>query len=105
MSRRGGSALKSPSSEWVAARGDGFFLPPDAALLPSLGTVSAWVNGQGYEAAAVNTFLQVADYYLTAHAHAHGHTVVTHEVPGICSQASVISACRHTNSIPSRRRR
>jgi hypothetical protein len=28
----------------------------------------------------VSTFLQVADYYLVAHALAHGHTVVTHEV-------------------------
>jgi hypothetical protein len=28
----------------------------------------------------VNTFLQVADYYLVAHALAHGQTVVTHEV-------------------------
>jgi hypothetical protein len=36
---------------------------------------------QGYDPAAVNTFLQVADYYLVAHALAHGHTVVTHEVP------------------------
>ena len=33
-----------------------------------------------YEPAAVNTFLQIADYYLVAHALAHGHTVVTHEV-------------------------
>ena len=28
----------------------------------------------------MNTFLQVADYYLVAHALAHKHTVVTHEV-------------------------
>ncbi|HEV7447341.1 MAG TPA: DUF4411 family protein, partial [Steroidobacteraceae bacterium] len=28
-----------------------------------------------------NTFLQVADYYLVAHALAIGYTVVTHEVP------------------------
>lgn len=28
----------------------------------------------------MNTFLQVADYYLVAHALAHGHTVVTHEI-------------------------
>jgi hypothetical protein len=35
--------------------------------------------GQKYEPAAVNTFLQVADYYLVAHALAHGYTVVTHE--------------------------
>jgi hypothetical protein len=29
----------------------------------------------------VSTFLQIADYYLVAHALAMGHTVVTHEVP------------------------
>ena len=29
----------------------------------------------------MNTFLQVADYYLVAQARAGGHTVVTHEVP------------------------
>lgn len=67
-------------SDWAGNCGDGFFLKPDAALLPALGSVSAWANGQNYEPAAVNTFLQVADYYLVAHALAHGHTVVTHEI-------------------------
>lgn len=67
-------------STWAAGRGPGFFLKPDAALLPALSSVSAWATGQGYEPAAVSTFLQVADYYLVAHALAHGHTVVTHEV-------------------------
>lgn len=67
-------------SVWAAVRGAGFFLPPDSKVLPSLPTVSDWVTGQGYEPAAVNTFLQVADYYLVAHAHAHGLTVVTHEI-------------------------
>ena len=66
-------------SDWAEQRGPGFFLKPDAALLPALGTVSAWVMGQRYDPAAVNTFLQVADYYLVAHALAHGYTVVTHE--------------------------
>jgi len=73
-------AVADELAGWATARGDGFFLPPDATMLPSLEAVSVWVNGQGYQAAAVNTFLQVADYYLTAHAHAHGHTVVTHEI-------------------------
>jgi hypothetical protein len=62
-------------------RGPGFFLKPDAAIVPALGAVSTWATGHGYEAAAVNTFLQVADYYLVAHALAHKHTVVTHEIP------------------------
>jgi len=65
---------------WAADRGAGFFVKPDAAMLPALGRVSAWATGQHYEPAAVNTFLQVADYYLVAHALAHGHTVVTHEI-------------------------
>lgn len=68
-------------AEWVAQRGPGFFLKPDPAILPALGTVSTWATGQGYEPAAVNTFLQVADYYLIAYALALGHIVVTHELP------------------------
>ncbi|MFH1970333.1 MAG: DUF4411 family protein [Verrucomicrobiota bacterium] len=65
--------------DWAAQRGSGFFLKPDAAILPALGQVSTWATSQQYEPAAVNTFLQVADYYLVAHALAHGHIVVTHE--------------------------
>ncbi len=65
---------------WAAQRGPAFFLKPDAKLLPALGTVSTWASSQNYEPAAVSTFLQVADYYLIAHALAHGHSVVTHEV-------------------------
>lgn len=45
------------------------------------GEVSIWATGQGYEAAAVSTFLQVADFYLIAHALANGVVVVTHEGP------------------------
>jgi Domain of unknown function (DUF4411) len=67
-------------SEWAEQRGPAFFLEPDPAILPALGTVSAWANGQNYEPTAIATFLQVADYYLVAHAFAHRHTVVTHEV-------------------------
>ncbi len=65
---------------WAFPLGSGFFLRPDAAFLPTLGSVSSWVTSQSYEPAAVSTFLQVADYYLVAHALAHGHTLVTHEV-------------------------
>ncbi len=66
-------------SVWAAARGATFFVKPDAAILPALGSVSTWATGQQYEQAAVSTFLQLADYYLVAHALAHGHVVVTHE--------------------------
>lgn len=67
-------------STWASQRGPGFFLRPDPAILPALGSVSNWATGHGYEPAAVSTFLQVADYYLVAHALAHGDTLVTHEI-------------------------
>lgn len=68
-------------SDWATDRGASFFVPPDDPVLPALGRVSAWATGQTYEPAAIATFLQVADYWLVAHALAHGCTVVTHEVP------------------------
>jgi hypothetical protein len=74
-------AIADELSAWAAARGNGFFLRPDASVTPSLAAVSAWASGKRYEASAVSTFLQVADYYLVSQAHAGRHTVVTHEVP------------------------
>jgi hypothetical protein len=68
-------------SDWTDARGPGFYLPPDGAVVPALTQVSTWAYTQTYEMAAIATFLQVADYWLVAHAIAHGFTVVTHEVP------------------------
>ena len=68
-------------SQWARPRGADFFLPPDDALLDALQRVSQWVTTQQYASAAVSTFFQVADYYLVAHALAHNHVVVTHEVP------------------------
>lgn len=73
----GGDELAS----WANSQGASFFLPPDERVIPSLANVSNWIYSQSYEPAAVSTFLQVADYYLVAHAHAHKFTVVTHEVP------------------------
>lgn len=67
-------------AEWARAH-PGFFLDTDAATLTSMGTLAQWVTQEGYEPAARNTFLQVADYYLVAMAHAHGHVVVSHEIP------------------------
>ena len=67
-------------ADWAAQFGSDFFLKPDAAMLPALGSVSQWATSQTYEPAAVNTFLQVADYYLVAHAYAHKHVVVTQEI-------------------------
>ncbi|HEX5053119.1 MAG TPA: DUF4411 family protein [Planctomycetota bacterium] len=68
-------------SDWAAARGPAFFLPPDSAMLASFGQVSTWAMGQSYTPRAVELFSQGADSYLVAHALAHRMTVVTHEKP------------------------
>lgn len=81
-------------SVWADQRGRGFFKPPDDAVLPALSSVSTWTTEQAYEPAAVSTFLQVADYWLVAHALAHGFTVVTHELPSASARKIKIpNAC------------
>jgi hypothetical protein len=71
---------KDALATWARGRGPTFFLKPDATLLPALGKVSTWVRAQSYRPGAVAELLSKADYYLVAHALAHGHDVVTHEV-------------------------
>jgi len=68
-------------SEWAQQLGASFFVKPDSTILPALQNVSTWATEQNYDPAAVNTFLQVADYYLIAHGVAQKHTIVTHEKP------------------------
>ncbi|NNN06574.1 MAG: DUF4411 family protein [Elusimicrobia bacterium] len=93
-------AVNDELAAWADQRGGGFFLPPDEPMLPVLAQVSAWAtthvlsNGQRYSPAAVSTFLQVADYYLVAHALAHNHVVVTHEVAAATtSRIKIPNAC------------
>jgi hypothetical protein len=66
---------------WARTRGHALFLRPDRDMLAAMSLVSEWVSSQQYSPAAVNTFLQVADYYLVSRALAHRDVVVTHEVP------------------------
>lgn len=68
-------------ADWARARDDRFFLKPTSAIFPAMGQVSEWVNENGYTPAAKDTFFQVADYWLIAHALAGGYVVVTHEKP------------------------
>ena len=62
-------------------RGAELFRRTDTHIAEQFGRVSVWATEQHYEPAAINTFLQVADFYLVAHALADSHVVVTHEVP------------------------
>lgn len=81
--RQVGDELAAGADElaaWADAQGDEFFVPTDAGVLAAAPAVSAWVLQQGFDPAAINTFLQVADFWLIAAALAGHHTVVTHEV-------------------------
>jgi hypothetical protein len=68
-------------SDWARTHGQALFRRTAPTLAPQFTQISTWVMGQQYTPAAINTFLQAADFYLIAHALAHHHVVVTHEVP------------------------
>ena len=74
-------AVEDDLSAWATALGEAFFQVPDDHAVPSLALVGAWARGRDYDPSAITTFLQLADYYLVAQAHASGHVVVTHEIP------------------------
>ena len=87
-------AIEDELSDWARALDKGFFLRPDAGAFPALAKVSTWASGHHYEVSAVNTFLQVADYYLVAQALAGQHTLVTHEIPSASTRKiKVPDAC------------
>lgn len=68
-------------SDWMKTAGAALVRPTDARVATQFAAVSTWATSQKYEPAAINTFLQVADFYLIAHALANDQVVVTHEVP------------------------
>ena len=68
-------------TDWMRVKGKNLFLRTDSRTAAQFSTVSTWVTSNHYEPAAINTFFQVADFYLVAHALAGGHVVVTHELP------------------------
>jgi len=68
-------------SDWLTHTGGSLFIDTDSQVAAQFGAVSSWATTQGYTPAAISTFLQVADFYLLAHALAGGHVIVTHEVP------------------------
>lgn len=74
-------AVDDDLSKWAKARAKEFFLRLNPAITQALASVAQWASSQSYEPSAVNTFLQVADYYLVAQALAGEHVVVTHEIP------------------------
>lgn len=67
-------------AEWAREQGTSFFLPTDPSLLDAFVVINTWLRSRSYRPAAITEFLQEPDYTLVAHALAHGHTLVTHEV-------------------------
>jgi hypothetical protein len=68
-------------SDWARNHGHALFRRTPPALAPQFTQVSTWATGQQYTPAAINAFLQAADFYLLAHALAGNHVIVTHEHP------------------------
>jgi hypothetical protein len=66
-------------SDWARSHGHALFRRTPPALAPQFTQVSTWATEQQYTPAAINTFLQAADFYLLAHALAGSHVIVTHE--------------------------
>lgn len=81
-------------SEWAQDRGHALFRRTPPTLAPQFQQLAAWATDQQYTAAAIQTFFQVADFYLMAHALAGEHVLVTHEtlsnsparikIPNVC---------------------
>jgi hypothetical protein len=74
-------AGKDSLTTWEQGRAV-MFLQMDAAATASMRRLTAWATSpaNSFTPAAIAGFLASADYQLVAYAHAHGHTVVTHEL-------------------------
>ncbi|HET6631744.1 MAG TPA: DUF4411 family protein [Rhodanobacteraceae bacterium] len=81
-------------SGWTTDRGTGLFHRTPASLAAQFGQVSTWATSQQFTPAAINTFLQAADFYLVAHALAGSHVLVTHETPATSNgRIKIPNAC------------
>jgi predicted nucleic acid-binding protein len=80
-------------STWARARQE-LFLAPDESVVAELQRASHWAHAN-YVAPGPATFLAAADSYLVAHAAAHNHVVVTHELPANSpSKIKIPNACQ-----------
>lgn len=86
-------------AQWAADRDTEFFLPGDERTSGAMAAVSGWVQAGDFRDDAKRAFLAGADPWLIAHALAHSHTVVTHEVhvDGQKSKVKIPTVCRALN--------
>lgn len=80
-------------SLWCKARKKMFVDTKDGKIYESLQLLATWVN-ETYKEAAQTKFFRDADFVLVGYAHAHKHTVVTHETPAYGFDVKIPNACK-----------
>ena len=87
-------AVSDDLTSWAGSR-NAMFLTVDAATVPSLQQLATWTAASDYRQNAKEEFLASGDFQLIAYAHAHGHTVVTHELsePAARRRVKIPDAC------------
>nr|WP_236688741.1 DUF4411 family protein [Clavibacter michiganensis] len=88
---------------WARAHPD-MFESADQQTALKLAELATWASSGQFTQAAVDEFLDVADYYLVAHAAAHGHTVVTHEIRRMRGSAYSSPTHAEPSAFPTARR-
>jgi hypothetical protein len=86
-------ALEDELSNWVRSRKSLFLDPNDSETYESQKLLSAWTMDE-YAPAAQAEFFGSGDFRLVAFAHAHNHTVVTHEVFAKGQRVKIPNACK-----------
>jgi hypothetical protein len=87
--RRELATIADELSIWTQDR-ESLFLKPDKTIIPSMQHLATWSRSGRFTPAAADEFLSVADFELVAYAHAHDHTVVTHERPNPLSKRKIL---------------
>jgi len=85
--------LEDGLSNWVKPRTSLFVSTADNKTYESSKLLSGWVE-QNYKQAAQAEFFAAADFFLVAFAHAHNHTVVTHEAYALGFRVKIPVACK-----------
>lgn len=87
---------KDRLSVWCKTRKKMFVSTKDGKTYESFQLLATWV-GERYEPAAQAKFFSDADFSLVGFAHAHGHTVVTHETAAEGFDVKIPTACNAMN--------
>jgi hypothetical protein len=86
-------ALNDELSKWARPRKGLFLDTNDGDTYESQKLLSAW-TAENYQPAFQTEFFASADFRLVAYAHAHSHTVVTHEVAANGFKVKIPNACK-----------